>query len=74
MEQPIRRTAAAPHVAFAAAVAEFGLLLRDTNAPRDRWDRLAQRVKTMPADGPDAADRQSFRDLVELAAGLRKIR
>src|SRR6185369_64500 len=30
MEQPVRRNAAAPHVPFAAAVAEFGLLLRDT--------------------------------------------
>jgi hypothetical protein len=74
MEQPVRRNAAAPHVPFAAAVAEFGLLLRDTRAPADRWDRLAARVKTMAATDTDAADRQSFRDLVELAAGLKKIR
>jgi Ca-activated chloride channel family protein len=74
MEQPIRRNAAAPHVAFAAAVAEFGLLLRDAASPATRWDLLAARVNTMSGAGTDAADRQSFRDLVELAAGLKRIR
>jgi len=74
MEQPIRRSAAAPHVPFAAAVAEFGFLLRDARSPADRWNLLAARVKTMGGTGTDAADRQSFRDLVELAAGLKKIR
>src|SRR6185295_2535375 len=74
MEQPVRRNAAAPHVPFAAAVAEFGLLLRDTRSPADRWDLLAERIKTMAGTGTDAADRQSFRDLVELAAGLKRIR
>jgi len=74
MEQPIRRNAAAPHVAFAAAVAEFGLLLRDAASPATRWDPLAARVNTMSGAGTDAADRQSFRDLVELAAGLKRIR
>ena len=74
MTQPVRRGATAPHVPFAAAVAEFGLLLRDMQAPVAMWDELASRTKTLAGTGVDAGDRNGFSDLVQLAAGLRRIR
>ena len=39
---------------FAAAVAEFGLLLRDPSASLNRWERLSQRLKTLDAPGDSA--------------------
>jgi Ca-activated chloride channel family protein len=74
IEQPVKRGAAAPHVPFAAAVAEFGLLLRDVEAPATRWDQLASRTKLLAGTSAAPADRQGFNDLVELAAGLKRIR
>jgi Ca-activated chloride channel family protein len=68
------RRAAANALPFAAAVAEFGLLLRDPEVDVARWTRLAEQVKALPVSGEDAADRQGLVDLVELAAGLRKLR
>ena len=59
---------------FAAAVAEFGLLLRDEKAPPTRWTNLAGRLKTLPWPAQGDADRHAFTELVELAAGLKKIK
>jgi Ca-activated chloride channel family protein len=59
---------------FVAAVAEFGLLLREGRASAERWDRLGRRLKTVAAHTSNAADHQSFTELVELAAGLAKLR
>ena len=58
---------------FASAVAEFGMLLRDTKAAPERWTSLGQRLRSLPVVVEDAADRQGFVEMVELAAGLRKI-
>jgi len=59
---------------FAAAVAEFGLLLRDAEAPVSRWTALRDRLAGLPVVAEEAGDRQQFRELVGLAAGLHKLR
>ncbi len=71
MEQPMRQGGAAPHVAFAAAVAEFGMLLRDYEPHARRWAALSSRVRGLSGAG-SSADREAFSDLVETAAGLKK--
>lgn len=70
---PLRAGAGARSLPFAAAVAEFGLLLRDDRASVDRWDRLARRLRTITAQTSNASDHQSFAELVELAAGLARL-
>lgn len=59
---------------FAGAVAEFGILLRDREAPPERWQGLLGRLKTVPVTVTDAADLRSLEELVELAADLSRIR
>jgi len=71
MEQPMRPGGAAPHVAFAAAVAEFGMLLRDGQAQLPRWSSLSIRLRGLTGAG-SPADREALSDLVETAAGLKK--
>jgi Ca-activated chloride channel family protein len=62
------------HLPLAAAVAEFGLILRD--APRNiaRWDGLERRAARLTAPASLAADLDSFRELVATARGLARIR
>jgi Ca-activated chloride channel family protein len=72
--QPVRAGGSTRDLPFAAAVAEFGMLLRTPEAPADRWTRLSRSLKSMDIPIEDAADRQGFRELVELAAGLKKLR
>jgi hypothetical protein len=55
------------HLPFAAAVAEFGLLLRDPAPLAPRWQALASRLKAVSGGGP-AADREAFDELVAMAA------
>ena len=71
MEQPIRPGGPAPHVAFAAAVAEFGMLLRDYDPHARRWAALSARLRGLTGAG-SPADREALSDLVETAAGLKK--
>lgn len=73
IEQAVKPGGRAPDLAFAAAAAEFGMLLRDEQAPIDRWQDLTRRLRLMPVSTDTAADRQALADLVELAAGLRKL-
>jgi Ca-activated chloride channel family protein len=73
MEQPMRPGGAAPHVAFAAAVAEFGILLREYEPHARRWAALSSRVRGLTGAG-SAADREAFGDLVDAAAGLKNQR
>jgi Ca-activated chloride channel family protein len=73
IEQAVRPGGRAPDLAFAAAAAEFGMLLRDGQAPLDRWQDLTRRLRLMPVSNDTAAERQALADLVELAAGLRKL-
>jgi Ca-activated chloride channel family protein len=58
------------HLPFAAAVAEFGILLREQNAWPERWSDLADRLRSMRL----ASDRESVLELVETARGLQKLR
>ena len=73
MEQPMRPGGAAPHLAFAAAVAEFGMLLRDHEPHARRWAALSARVRGLTGAG-SAADRDAFGELVDAAAGLKNQR
>jgi Ca-activated chloride channel family protein len=73
IEQSVKPGGRAPNLAFAAAAAEFGLLLRDGQSPLDRWQDLTRRIRLLPVSTDTAADRQALADLVDLAAGLRKL-
>jgi Ca-activated chloride channel family protein len=74
IEQAVKPGGRAPDLAFAAAAAEFGMLLRDGQSPLDRWQDLTQRIKLLSVSSDAAGDRQALADLVDLAAGLRKLR
>jgi Ca-activated chloride channel family protein len=74
MTRPVADGRSGQTLTFAAAVAEFGMLLRDKEAPDARWDGLLGRLKTLPVTVTDAADRRSFEELVELAAGLSRMK
>ncbi|MEZ5317707.1 MAG: von Willebrand factor type A domain-containing protein [Vicinamibacterales bacterium] len=67
-------TAAARELPFASAVAEFGMLLRDPESSSARWDAFVTRVRALATPADVAAERQGFAEMVELAAGLRKLR
>jgi hypothetical protein len=73
LSQPVRAGAAVRELPFAAAVAEFGLLLREKDSPMTRWNALVARLATMPVPAEDAAERQGLREVIELAVGLRKL-
>jgi Ca-activated chloride channel homolog len=72
IEQALSPGGAAPHVSFAAAVAEFGMLLRDDRPLPARWDGLTKRLKGIVGIS-SAADRESFGELVETAASLKRL-
>jgi len=74
IEQAVKPGGRAPDLAFAAAAAEFGLLLRDSQLPIDRWQDLSRRLRSLEVTADTAADRQALADLVDLAAGLRKLK
>ena len=76
IEQPVRpapATARVEHLPFAAAVAEFGLLLRDDRSTIGKWDALARRVNALRVAPPRAADRDALAELVGLARSLKRI-
>ncbi len=74
MERPVRAGGAVQHVPFAAAVAEFGLLLRDNARNERAWDALLRRVTALEVPRALAADKDGFNELVAIAAGLSKRR
>ena len=59
---------------LAAAVAEFGQLLREAAPMADRWTNLLAEVRAFDT-GPDGIgnERAGFAEVVELAAGLKRI-
>ncbi len=73
--QPLRFAAGARpvHLPFAAAVAEYGLLLRDARASAARWDGLARRLASLPVPATRMADRDAVAELVALARGLKRL-
>ena len=61
------------NLGFASAVAELGLLLRDSpNAPDASFDRLIARARQFRGADPNG-DRAEFVKLAEVAAGLKKL-
>jgi Ca-activated chloride channel family protein len=74
MQQPVRASGSAAHLPFAAVVAEFGLLLRDDKATTEQWSTLIRHVRAFKSDTRGmTADQDGFTELVELAAGLRRL-
>lgn len=75
IERPVGPVAGvrAQHLPFAAAVAEFGQLLRDPRVERGRWDALVRRLERMMVPAGRAADRTEVLELVTLAAGLSRL-
>jgi Ca-activated chloride channel homolog len=71
IERVLQPGGLASHLPFAAAVAEFGVLLRDPQPLTHRWNALSARVK-MVAGATSAADRESFAELVDAAAGIKR--
>ena len=71
MEQSVRSGGSPAHLPLAAAVAEFGLLLRDERAQSRRWDALSARLRGITT-GALATDRELFGELVAMAAGLKR--
>jgi Ca-activated chloride channel family protein len=70
VEQVLRPGRTASHLPLAAAVAEFGMLLRDPQPSTPRWRALSARLKDVT--GGSAADREAFGELVETAAGIKR--
>ncbi len=64
----------ARYVTFAAAVAEFGMLLRDGDGRSERWTDLVARVHAAPVDATMTVDKAAFIELVETARGLMRLR
>ena len=74
MQQPVRASGSAAHLPFAAVVAEFGLLLRDDKATAEQWSTLIRHVRAFKSETRVmTADQDGFTELVELAAGLRRL-
>ncbi len=70
---PVRSGRTVRHLPFAAAVAEFGLLLRAGTYDDARWDRLMRRAEQVePPPSVSAASGESFRELVAIARSLQR--
>ena len=74
ISQVVRPGGRVQHLPFASAVAEFGLLLRDAPRNIERWDALARRVGELNVPASMASDKDAFRELVETARGLARLR
>jgi hypothetical protein len=69
-----RGTSTTRHLPFAAAIAEFGLLLRDGDRTRGQWDDLHRRALAAHVPASLVADKAGFIELVETAQGLSRLR
>jgi len=68
---PVSSEAEAPHLPFAAAVAEFGLLLRDETASEARWQALSARVQSIVDRKGVVEDYEDLVSMVRAAGSLR---
>jgi Ca-activated chloride channel family protein len=73
MSEAVTSRARGEHLPFASSVAEFAILLREGHAPEARWDALVARLQDLRSSDPEG-ERQGFVHVVELAAGLQKLR
>lgn len=62
------------HLPFAAAVAEFGMLLRDGERSSARWSDLLRRLAAAPVSQALEVDKAGLVELVETARGLARLR
>jgi Ca-activated chloride channel family protein len=60
------------HLPLAAAVAEFGMLLRDGRGRDDRWTDLSRRISRLNVSSALTADVHELAELVEIARGLAR--
>ena len=74
ISQAVRSGGRVQHLPFASAVAEFGLLLRSQSRNESQWAALARRVDALQVPAAMIADKDGFRELVETARGLARIR
>jgi hypothetical protein len=72
--QPVRSDGRVQHLAFASAVADFGLLLRDQRRDTARWDALVRRVRELTVTPSLAADKEGFAELVSTARAMVALR
>ena len=70
----VRQAASTQHLALAAAIVEFGILLRDDPRDIERWDSLAYRLDRIAVPPALAQEVDGLRDLVATAKGLARIR
>lgn len=73
IEQSVRSGGSVRHLPFAAAVAEFGLMLRRGTTDAGRWDALVRRVNAITVSPALATDKAGFAELVETARGLARL-
>jgi Ca-activated chloride channel family protein len=68
--QPVRAAGPVRHLPLAAALAEFGLLLRDGSRGDARWEALSRRVAALEVPRALVTDKDRLAELVAIAAGL----
>jgi Ca-activated chloride channel family protein len=73
-DRPVRPGARVQHLPLAAAVAEFGLLLRDDARHVERWEALSRRVAALEVPRTLTVEKAAFAELVEIAKGLSRTR
>jgi len=73
IEEAVRPGGRVRHLPFASAVAEFGLLLRDSVGDAERWTALSRRLAAAPVSESLASDKAAFVELVDTATGLARL-
>ena len=82
IEETVRPGGRVRHLPFATAVAEFGLLLRDSvgdpaqriwAADNDRWSALSRRLASASVSESLTSDKAAFVELVDTAKGLARL-
>ena len=74
LTRPVTAGGRAPHLALAASLADFGLLLRSGPGNAERWSALAERVSRLQAPAGQTVEYAQFAELVAIANGLSKNR
>jgi len=73
IEETVRPSSRVRHLPLMAAVAEFGLLLRDDSADIRRWEALSRKLATLDVAPSLATDKSGFVELVDTAKGLARL-
>jgi hypothetical protein len=73
IEETVRPGGRVRHLPFATAVAEFGLLLRDSVADAERWAALSRRLAAAPVGESLASDKAALVELADTAKGLVRL-